>query len=455
MDSSIFCICYPCRNTGKEIKFIALHSFISGADFAASALTLWIYINTTKMSRKLNIQLYYGILIVSYVLPSIFLGSHFNGARQKKKFKLIYFFVAQIFGLIGPIFYACSFSPFLVIVGRICQGLFNLSPMRTSKRNETSKSNVSNQVKSISFSIGIITTSIAFTFINNINVSLGNITINYGNFLPFYMFILIIITQLLTIILSQRKRFMKITNNNTYWCKYKTFSNRIRVKATLYQRQQEIDEERLKLKISRFKQELNCLEHLIDLTDKNKRYLLTNMCYSTHVHFSVTLTTYTFPIILFQSSNFDFYVSNIYFATYGITRVISVIAIWSNILPFPVTKSMNITLVFGLQFLVVGCIYGTLVFQSFKTKIALIFLSNIIGAYAVSGMSFHQVQSHTCVEETFIRKDTYTRIVSLLSDLFIACGAMVSPYLYRYPDSFSVILIVINILLICMFIKLT
>ena len=425
----------------------ALHSTSIGMDFGGSLLTTWAY--SVEMSRKhdINSSLFHGVIISVYSFPILFLDGYIGQQQQrqrqsrKKKNRTFYLAVAsQTVALLGSSFYACDFSPILIIFGRIWQGFLLLKFNRTFPVGIRADAGFECGLE-VSYGLGIVISSLFIGFTRNldfcIGVNGGKIHIQYGNLSALNGLLTIVLLKMFTVATFHKLKIIKLTSNFFRDTKknYGSYAKHYKVKARNYQA---LQKKCTKSVLTR--PELSWVEklHLAVMKESNSSIIAQTreLLYIGFLsQFSIALTLLVWIIILGQKFSFREDVTNCFLVgTFGLTYSISNSAfLFGFVMP---SKLSNSLVCLSYPFLFIGAL-TSVHYLSLSKAAEMTFCGSCFAMAAILKSSTRQKyvqiismdQLFSCQKLT--RFDFY-RIHSILNNMAVICAAMTSGYFWKY-----------------------
>jgi len=440
-----------------------LQVFIIGADFALSGSTAWIYTLDMNKRRILNNELLYGILNASYAIPTLFLGGFLtniyrNEHSRKSKTPFI-MFGTQTAASIGSVFYTCSFSPFLVILGRTCQGFIGFSLLSTHQKAEATTTTTTGNINSINntifhcrevlFSLGIILSSIFISFAASFHqLRLGKLNINFGNIWTVYIFVLTLAAQIIIAGFIQKNR-KSIAVHMFSWRRYGSIANKFKnTTCKDYQKLQEGDMRKVQL-LSQldFRSRASWLEKLIYISRQPNSQVPYILFLTAHGQFSITLTVYILPLF-FVNESFKRQYLGASFGVFGVSCLITRFAVWFKIVSFQSRFCQVIILLY--PWFLLSCIASANHIKYSELRLAYIFtcfvltgsLRTIVQTQYKRMMTDPRVFSS--VDKKIIDIYDFDRLHSILSNMLTIAATMLSGFVFKYYFWFCIILFVSN-----------
>ena len=459
------------KNNRKWTELIQLlQVFIIGADYTLSGSTAWLY--TLEMNKRgnSNNELLYGILNASYALPSIFLGGFltnvYRNKRSRKSKSPFIMLGTQTIASVGSVFYTCSFSPFLVILGRTCQGFISFSLLsihqraKVSTTNTDGSSNIYNTtfyLQEVFFALGTMLSAVFLSFAANLHkFKLGKLTIDFGNISTVYIFLLTLITQIVTTGFI-KKNLKPIAVHAFPWRNYGSIGKRFK-QATCesYQKLQDNDVRKAqKLSHQDFRSRTSWLEKLIYICRQPNNRVPYVLFVTAHAQFSISLTMYILPIALVNELKLKHQYVGVPFGVFGASCLLTGCAVWLKIVSFKSKICQLIILLF--PWFLISCIVVVNYIKSSELRLA-----HIISCFVITGSLQTMVHSQynfmvnnslmfLGFDKKMIDIYDYDRLHSILSNMATVAAAMLSGFAFKYYFWFSIILFVSNTAVILAF----
>lgn len=445
---------------GSDTLLNTLHSVSIGMDFGASILTTWAYSMEMASTHSINQRLFHGVIISVHSLPTLFLDG-FIGQRQqqhqrrrkKKKKRSLYFALAsQTVALFGSSFYACSFSPILIIFGRIWQGFLPLKFNRTFPVGLKAATKLECGSE-MSYGVGIMISSLLIGLTRNLDYRIGSsgiIHIQYGNLSAVNASFTLVLLKMFTITTIHKRKIITLTSNlfNSTKKNYGSFVKHYKVKAKNYQTLQEKDERITKSILARSK--LNWLEKFQmfvspkdGLAGKTRELLFIGFI----SQFAIALTLFVWIITFGQRFGFRENLTNCFLiGSFGLSYSFSNSAYLFGFMTSRKSPNSLICLCYPLYLLgtltlihylslsksteTMMCGSCLLMAAVLKTIIRQKYIEIVSKEWIFVQPSISQLQRLT-------RFDFY-RMRSILDNVAVICAAMTSGYFWKFRSSFYI-----------------
>ena len=433
------------RSVLKSDVFLdGIHSVAIGMDNGASLLTTWAYSVEMGQEHGINRALFNGVILSVYSLPLLFLDGYRMGQqpqqrnkKKRKKRRLYFMLISQTFSLFGCSMYACSFSPLLVVFGRMGQGFLTLKfgnffPVSNEQAKKDSC------YSGASYGFGVVLSSLVIGLSRNLNFQIGGkIRIQYGNLSAVNLIFTLIVMKLFTVATINRRRIAKIASK-FYGAKnnYGSYVKHYKVKAKHYKSLQENDE-RKKLTVRAFKvsDKLNWLEKLhLAVTEATCSREIRKFLYTESLsQFAISLSLFVWMILLEQRFGIRSYLSNsVITGTFGVTYMTSNLAVLFGFFPYEKVLS-NSALSLGYPFYFIGTVIFVQFFQT--TRITATAVGGSCFALSALLMTAHR-QKHLQVvsKQNILKKEVqftefdFYRTDSIVNSIAVVCAAFMSSY---------------------------
>lgn len=451
-----------------------LHSISIGMDFGASILTTWAYSTEMGLTHSINQKLFHGVIVSVHSLPTLFLDGYIGQQQQqqrrkKKKKRGLYFaLVSQTIALLGSSFYACSFSPILVIFGRIWQGFLPLKFNRTFPE----RIKVSTRLEcgaEMSYGIGIAISSLLIGLTRNFDYRIGSgsngiIHIRYGNLSAVNALFTVVLLKVFTITTIHKRKIITLTSKffNGAKSNYGSFVKHYKVKAKNYQTLQEKDERITKSVLAR--SELNWLEKLQkfvspnnELTKKTRELLFIGFI----SQFAIALTLFVWIIKFGQKFGFREDVTNCFLiGSFGVSYSFCNSAFFFGFITLRRSPNYLLCLCYPLYLL------GTLTLMHyipFSKSVQTMLCGSCLLMAAILKTMIRQkyieivskdwmfFQPSSLGQLHHLTRFDFYRMRSILDNVAVVCAAMTSGYFWKFRSSFHIGYGVFNLIAIVLY----
>lgn len=375
------------QNDRSMLILYAIQLFLCGAEVSASFVSSWRYINETL--EPTNSRLVYSVLISSFYLPVVFLGSLTRQWCTKTKHIGRIVLLTNVAVVIGSFMYSIPTSTLCVIFGKIFQGFTLISqaaitsnPIHTGTR----KKNV--LILNLSYHASWMLTPSVFLFLGDGEFRIGMIKITYGNFAGVYILFLSSLCLILTMVIlasciKEKKSFAlqkyRKFYTNTTLKKYQSFQDE----------NERIDKIACKLPLQ-FKSQPNWVEVMTKLVNKNDQKLGV-ILFNISTNIPQTTTLYLLPLLYIDLLNLKHYFVNISFASLSVLPLIFMLLMsWKKTVPiYGIYVFIWITLILLLLASVLLLLLNFRQHEEYLKIFSLVVLSAVLGMLRVTNSAFN------------------------------------------------------------------
>lgn len=441
---------------GSDTLLNTLHSTSIGMDFGASLLTTWAYSIEMATTHSINQTLFHGVILSAHILPTLFLDGFIGQHQQrqnriKKKKRALYFALAsQTIALFGSSFYACSFSPILIIFGRICQGFLPLKFNRTFPVGIEAATKLK-CCSEITYGFGIAISSLLIGVTRNFDYSIGGIIhIQYGNLSVLNALFTVVLLNMFTITTIHKQKITTLTSNLFKGAKknYGTFVKNYKVKAKKYQTLQENDERITKSIPAR--SELNWLEKFQmfvcpndEITGKVRELLFIGFI----SQLAITLTLFVWIIMFGQRFGFRKNLTNCFLiGSFGLSHSFINSSFIFGFMTSRKLPNNSICLCYPLYLL--GSLTLTNYLSLSKFTVTILCGSCLLMAAILKTIIRQKYIEIISKELMFVQPSMnnlrrltefdFYRTRSILDNVALMCAAMTSGYIWKFRSSFYI-----------------